>query len=440
MKTIDFQNPVIGIVAEYDPFHNGHTLHIARARKSLDNGRGNDAAVVIVLSSSFTQRGLPAMLDKWTRARMVLANGADLVLELPFVYACNAGPEFARGAIDTLAATGFVTHLSFGMETFYLKTTTLLADFSPENPVAVLDTIIDILIQEPLSFKSNLRKALASGMSYPKALAQALDQELPGGGAFASMPNNALALSYLLCVRRGNYGLIPLPVRREGAGYHDRASGPLASATAIRSAVAAWVPKELGHTHDYEKSWIKEAMPPVALELLKEQGGRGRLCLGTEELWILLRGLLLRFSPEELRKYAGMDEGLENLFLKHYAKANSYDDFVGRCVCARYTRNRIRRQTIRCLVGLDRWTAWNLSRLGPSYVRVLGYNERGRSLLRARASKESKNGNRTIPVVTRLAAAPGAMADLEFRASRLRELLLPCPDLRYEERHIPEHP
>jgi hypothetical protein len=132
-----------------------------------------------------------------------------------------------------------------------------------------------------------------------------------------------------------------------------------------------------------------------------------------------------------------MDEGLENLFLRHYSKASSYEDFVGRCVCARYTRSRIRRQTLRCLVGLDRWTAWSLSRLGPSYIRVLGHNERGRSLLRARPAKGPDSGVRMIPAVTRLAAAPGAMADLEFRASRLRELLLPCPDLGYEERHVP---
>jgi predicted nucleotidyltransferase len=376
------------------------------------------------------------MLDKWTRARMALEIGADLVLELPFVYACNAGPEFARGAIDTLAATGFVTHLSFGMETFCLEKPTPLAESEeeknpcPTNPLHVLDAIVDILIQEPLSFKSNLRESLAAGLSYPKALAQALDRELPGGGAFVSTPNNALALSYLLRVRRGNYGLIPLPVPREGAGYHDEATGPLASATAIRSAVtqAARAPQD---------SWIRDAMPPNALRLLVEQRERGRLCLGTEGLWILLRGLLLRSSPEDLRKVAGMDEGIENLFLKHYAKADSYEDFIGRCVCARYTRSRIRRQTIRCLVGVDRWTAWSLSRLGPSYVRVLGHNERGRVLLRARDAKGRGNKNRGTRVVTRLAAAPGAMADLEFRASRLRELLLPCPDLGYEERHVP---
>jgi predicted nucleotidyltransferase len=471
MKITDFQNqnPGIGIVAEYDPFHNGHALHLSRALTSLNTG-GNEAAVVVVLSSSFTQRGLPAMLDKWTRARMALENGADLVLELPFIYACNAGPEFARGAVDTLAAMECVTHLSFGMETFCLKnpfaergkeTNSSISNFSIsplpvslpisfpassgvgsysentgnlENPTAALYAIVDILIQEPFSFKSNLKKALASGMSYPKALAQAIDRELPGGGAFASTPNNALALSYLLRVRRGNYGLVPLPVRREGAGYRDTTIGPLASATAIRSAVeeAARTPDSTGG-----KSWIEDAMPASSLRLLRERQKEGRLCLLTEKLWDLLRGLLVRSSPEDLRKCAGMDEGLENLFLKHHSKADSYEDFIGRCVCARYTRNRIRRQTIRCLVGLDRWTALALSRLGPSYVRVLGHNEKGRGLLRARNRGNGKTG-KALPVVTRLAAAPGAMADLEFRASRLRELLLPCPDLGYEERHVPE--
>jgi predicted nucleotidyltransferase len=302
---------------------------------------------------------------------------------------------------------------------------------NPENPIAALDAVVDILIQEPFSFKSNLRKALASGMSYPKALAQALDRELLGSGEFVSTPNNALALSYLLRVRRGNYGLIPLPVRREGGGYHDTAAGPLAGATAIRGAVAA-------REKSRKKSWIENAMPPSALKLLRKQQERGRLCLGTEKLWNLLRGLLLRSSPEDLRKCAGMDEGLENLFLKHYAKADSYEDFVGRCVCARYTRSRIRRQTIRCLAGLGR--APVLSHIGLSYVRVLGHNERGRGLLRTRNTPRglSRNRDGAVPVVTRLAAAPGSVTDLEFRASRLRELLLPCPDLRYEEKHIPE--
>lgn len=400
----------IGIVAEYNPFHNGHALHIEHIRRNFGAG----APVIVVLSSAFTQRGEPAVADKWTRAQMALANGADLVLELPFVYACNAAQEFARGAVDILAATGLVTHLSFGMEN----------PFDPQNATSGIDTILNILIQEPPSFKLNLAKNLARGQSWPKALAGALDRELPGSGAFISTPNNALGLAYLLHIRRKGYGMVPFPIQREGAGYHDGKRGPLASATGIRAAMAAG-----------DASWLHEAVPVSSLALLRTARECGRLCSGADALWNLLRGLLSRSTAEELRICAGMDEGLENLFLKHYADAKSWEDFFGRCVCARYTRSRLRRQAIRLLVGLDRWTALALSRRSPPYIRVLGYNARGRDLLRVARKTTS------VPIVSRLGAAKGpiaeAAADLEFRASRLWELTLPHPDLKYEEKQKP---
>ena len=417
------RKPVIGIVAEYDPFHNGHAFHIDRARVLCAEtyGRETNAPIVAALSSSFTQRGLPALADKWTRARMALESGADLVLELPFIYACNAGPEFARGAIDTLAALQCVTHLSYGMEDFGANNTFNVSDRSSPP----LGAIVDILIHESLSFKLNLKRQLALGASYSKAFAEALDQELPGSGNFVSKPNNSLALSYLLRLREKNYDLTPLPVRREGAGYHDPSYGTTAGATAIRAALTGGV---------WEGSWVENAMPSPSLALLKAERERGRLCLGTEKLWILLQGLLTRSSPEDLRSIAGMDEGLENLFLKHYSKAASYEDFIGRCVCARYTQSRLRRQTIWCLAGLSRRTASILSRSGLTYIRVLGFNGRGRLLLRDAVSEK-------LPVVTRLAAASEETArlaaDMEFRASRLRELLLPCSDLGYEEKQKP---
>jgi predicted nucleotidyltransferase len=417
------QNPVIGIAAEYNPFHHGHALHIARARRLLKNPGAEDVPVVVVLSSSFTQRGLPALADKWTRTRMALANGVDLVLELPFAYACNAAQEFAQGAVDILAALKFVTHLSFGMES-------VAASFPLSSHLAsTIDAITDILIHETCAFKRDLKEKLSQGKSYPKAVAETLDRMLPGSGAFVSMPNNALALSYLLRVREKNYDLEILPVQRQGAGYRDTADGALASAAAIRSALA-------GGPQSWQ-SWIRKAMPASSLALLEEEREKGRLWTQTEKLWALLQGLLVRSSPEELRGYAGMNEGLENLFLKHYAEAASYEDFIGRCVCARYTRNRLQRQAARCLAGVGRWTSLALSRSGPPYIRVLGCNSRGRALLRWK--RQSRHV--AIPLLTRLAAASTpiarASAALEFRASRLRELLLPHPDLGHEERQKP---
>ena len=132
MDSSSSKNPVVGIVAEYNPFHNGHLHQMTAVRHRL-----HGAAFVVVLSSNFTQRGLPGIADKWSRAQMALCSGADLVLELPFLFACNAAQEFGVGAVDLLARTRIATHISFGMEDANHNT-------SP---------ILDILIQEPASFK-----------------------------------------------------------------------------------------------------------------------------------------------------------------------------------------------------------------------------------------------------------------------------------------------
>ena len=404
MEKTSSEVPIIGIVAEYNPFHNGHLLHMTAVRNRLPG-----SLFVIVLSSNFTQRGLPGIADKWTRTQMALCCDADLVLELPFLFACNAASEFGAGAADILGRSKLVTHISFGME----------------NPDHDTDSILDILMQEPASFKRALRENLRCGLSYPKAAGKALEKELPGSGDFLSAPNNSLALSYLLRIKKQGYPLIPVPVQRTGAGYHDLEPGRLSSAAAIRSALQ----------DTQSPRWIQEAMPPSTHRLLEDARERGRLCPGAEPLWPLLKSLLLRSPPEELRRFAGMDEGMENLFLRHYVDAVSYDDFVGRCVCARYTRSRIQRQVVRLLVGVDRWTAAAVSRFGAPYVRILGCSERGRRLLHSNARGSE------IPFVTRLGAVRDPIgkrtAGSEFRAAKLYELLLPAPDLRHEERQRP---
>lgn len=398
------QMPVVGIAAEYNPFHNGHLFQMTAVRARLP-----DAAFVVVLSSNFTQRGLPGIIDKWTRTRMALCNGADLVLELPFLFACNAAPEFGSGAVDILSRTKIATHIAFGMEDAHRDT----------RP------ILDILIQEPPSFKRELRKNLDNGLSYPKAAGRALEKAIPGTEKFLSAPNNSLALSYLLRIGKQGYPLSPLPVRRVGSGYHDLEPGRLSSAAAIRSALQS----------PHHSRWPESAMPLSAHRLLEKARASGRLCPGPQNLWPLLQSLLLRSSPQELRRCSGMDEGMEYLFLKHYSAAISYDDFVGRCVCARYTRSRIQRLIIRFLTGVDRWSAAAVSRAGVPYARILGCNEKGRKLLRHHV-KHSE-----IPVVTRLSAIEDPIgklvAEAEFRASKLYELLLPSPDLRHEERQRP---
>ncbi|GHS98899.1 nucleotidyltransferase [Synergistales bacterium] len=390
---------IIGIVAEYNPFHNGHAFQIERARVAL----GEDAPVVVVLSSAFTQRGLPALLDKWTRARTALLNGADLVLELPFFYAANGGAEFAGGAVDILAATRFATHISFGME----------SDIEPNT-----ETIIDLLLTEPKHFKENLKSNLARGRSYRASVAEALSMEFQESErsrvfGFLSSPNNSLALSYMLRIKKMGYGLISIPVKRDTAR---------ANATSIRDGFVRG------------EAWIENSMPASSFRTLKETGQAGRVA-NTDALWALLRGVLIRSKPEELKNIFGMDEGMENLFLKNVTRAETLDDFVGRCVCARYTRSRLQRQTARILVRLERDTARVIAQNAMPYVRVLGYTARGRAILHERGE------NSSVPLITRLAAARGKrgvdLAEVEFRATRIWECLTHNPNLKSEtENHI----
>ena len=399
--------PVIGIIAEYNPLHNGHRLMMEAARERL-----GDVPVVVALSSNFTQRGGPALCDKWTRAKMALQCGADLVLELPFFFSCAAAPDFSAGAVDILARTHLVTHIAFGME----------------NPQEDITPIIDVLLNEPPKFKQCLNEQMKRGASYPKAAANALENIIPSSGTFTSFPNNLLAPSYLLHIKRRGYPLLPLPLSRVGAGHAEETLGPLTSAGAIRAALNGGASLKDGGP-------LAAAMPDTSLSLLREAEEAGRLCRSSEKLWPLLQTLFLRSTRHDLQQFDGMDEGIENLFLKRWREAEGVDDFVGCCVSTRYTQGHIRRRLIRLLMGVNRWTAQALRRAGVPYARVLGFTARGRELLRTRGRASE------LPLITRLAAAEGPIgksaAQMEFRASALYELLLPCPDLHHEERALP---
>ena len=403
----DITGSVIGIVAEYTPLHNGHSLHMSAALS-----RCPGAPCVVVLSPHFTQRGEPALADKWLRARMALACGADLVLELPFLFAASAAPFFSVGAVDLLARTRLADHIAFGMED---------ADKNV-NP------ILNILIHEPPSFKQSLQNELKLGASWPKAASLALEAEIPGGGAFLSSPNNLLALSYMRRIQERGYALTPLPVPRRGSAHGDTTLGPLSSGTAIRRALQEGAPLT-------EDGTLAAALPAPSLALLREAEAEGRLCVSGQGLWPMLQALLIRSTPEDLRRFDGMEEGLEHLFLKHRACASGLEDLLGQCVSARCTRSRLRRAALRLLVGVDRWSWQAAARLGPPYARVLGANDTGRALLRSRARTSE------LPFITRLAAARGPLgrfaAEMEFRASALYEALLPGGDARREERARP---
>lgn len=394
--------PVAGIVAEYNPLHKGHLYHIKKARELC-----SAEAVAVVLSSDFVQRGEPALLDKWTRAEAALRCGVDLVIELPVIFSSHNAGVFANAAVDILAATGVVTHLSFGAE----------------NPDCLVDSIVDILLKEPEPFKPLLKKHLACGLSYVEARARAAEEMLPGSAALLAGSNNTLALSYIKRIKEKSYGMRAVPLKRLGAAYNSTELEEFASATAIRAALRAG-----------EQEAALSHIPPPAKDILADALKDGRACVGHDNtFWRLLRALLLRTGPEELAKYAEISEGLEYRMREAAREANSFAEWCGACTSKRYPAGRIRRSAIHMLLGLGHWTNRAAQRLGPPYIRVLGMNETGRRLL------HKMREGAALPVVTtygkaaRLSRYAAETARYEALACELWEELI--PNGRFGEEH-----
>ncbi len=394
----------IGIVAEYNPLHNGHLHHIQQSREL-----SGSHDIVIVLSSHFVQRGEPAFLDKWTRSEMALLAGADLVIELPTVYSCHNAGVFANAAIDLLKSTGIVEYVSFGMET----------------PTILVNTISDILIQEPEPFKFLLRSFLNMGFSFVEARAKSLEELVPGAADFLNRPNNSLALSYVKRIRESSYSLKVIPVKRISSGYHEEnLQGPISSATSIRTAIRKG-----------QIQLASESIPRQTRDLFTQNILSGRALLSMDIFWRILKTTILRSESGSLGGYAEISEGIENLFKKMAPNATSWEELVNSCISRRYPRGRVQRNLIHILLGIDHWDNRSFQKLGPAYIRILGANKRGKAMIR------KMRETATLPVITRASApySPYArkMMDIEHRAGAIWELLIESPVSEHEKKRIP---
>lgn len=397
-------------MAEYNPFHKGHLYHIRKTRT-----RAQIDAIIVVISSNFAQRGLPALVDKGTRAQMALAGGADLVLELPVAFSSHNAGLFAGAAVDILAATGVVGELSFGME----------------SPGYRMDAMADLLNGEPEDFREALRKFLGAGHSFVQARSMALDELLPGALEFLRRPNNNLALAYVQRLRGKRYPIEPRPVGRIGAGYHDREiyGGEAASATAIR---------DLFVSGDREKKDLAlSLMPEESAKLLRESDENGRVAGSEDRLWRALKLMLLRTDAKNLAQIAEMREGLENRMLRLAYEARSFGEFIDGCTSRRYPRGRVQRHCAHLLIGLTHEMSRNFQRNGPAYIRVLGANETGRRLLAAMRETAALPVISKASVPKELGACARAMMQLEHRATEIWETLTENPATKAEARYVP---
>ncbi|MDT8901232.1 nucleotidyltransferase family protein [Anaeroselena agilis] len=352
----------VGIVAEYNPFHNGHRYHVEETRRLY-----GDAPIVAAMSGNFMQRGEPALFDKWTRAEMAVRGGVDLVLELPVAFAVRSAQFFAAGAVRFLYSLGVVDWLSFGAEHPELGALKLLA-------AAVDDETV----------RAVMRSRLDAGETYAAALGKSLAAASGLPPAMVASPNNILAVEYLRAIEKFAPYMVPCPVARQGAHYHEKVvAGAIASATAIRGALLG------GRTLE-----AFGAMPPSARELAERCMAEGRGPVSWGGLTVVLLAALRRAAVAELAELPDVTEGLEYK-MKAAGAAGGLEGSLAVLKSKRYSLTRLQRVLVHALLMTDRRTVAGWDECGPLYARVLAFSGRGRELLRAMAKTAA------VPVVTK---------------------------------------
>lgn len=384
---------VTGIIAEYNPFHKGHEYHIAQARRL-----SRADYCVAVMSGDFVQRGEPAVFSKYQRARAALACGADLVLELPAVFATGSAGDFAACGVALLTGLGVVDTLCFGSEC---------------GDTGLLMEAARYLGQEPEEYAALLKEGLRCGRTWPQARAQALEQleDAVSREAVAALeqPNNILGIEYCKAILNQHSPLEPLAVLRKGNGYHDqRLDGEMAGASAIRSGL------KLGAA----VGDLSAHMPEAALAVFWEA-----LPIFPDDLSLPLNYALLSCFQEgrQLSDYEGMNQELGDRLQKLLLAPRTWEGRIRQLKTRQYTYTRISRGLLHVLLGIsaEQTAAGRAMGYGP-YARVLGFRRSAAPLLSA-----IKTAGR-IPLVTKTADAgqilsPEAMSMLrrDFFCSHL---------------------
>lgn len=381
---------VAGIIVEYNPLHYGHLLHLQRTREKTECD-----AIVAVMSGGFTQRGEPAIFSKWARTEMALHAGCDLVIELPSAYTVQPAEWFAYGAVSLLEATGLVDSLVFGSESGSLSPLKALADLlTNESPE--LRLLIQNHLKEGISYPAALGQAVASLYSIPDQATSLLDQ-----------PNNTLGLQYMIALNRLNSSILPETIQREQSQYHDLqpTHEQIASATAVRRLLFSDVQQATPY------------LPASTMSIIEREIAAGRGPVKLDQLWQSLFQQITTHSPQQLAQYYDMSEGLEYRFKKILPTLQNYSitDLMTALKTKRYTYTRLQRLIAHLLLGHTK-SVLSIEQLeqGPGYIRVLGFTDTGRELLRQMKKTAS------LPVITKPTDTDHIHMELDIRASAIQ--------------------
>lgn len=364
-----------GVIVEYNPFHNGHLYHLQQAR-----AQSKAEVVVAVMSGNFLQRGEPAVIDKWKRAEAALANGADLVVELPFEWAVQSADYFAKGAVAILQS---------------LKCTSLC--FGTDSAVSIdYQALGRRLVDEKAVIDQLFQEMTQPNLSYPEKMAQLTRHLFPTLPQSENSPNHILGLSYSQENAKYPSPMTLIPITRKSAPYHStNLSGSIASATAIRQALK-------------EERAIEKVVPSeTAAQLLDYQ-------VSWDDFWPFLQYQLAVQSPESLQQIYQMNEGIEYRLKEAAKNATHFDAFLQLVKTRRYTQVRIQRLCCYVLLNMkeqDIHDAWN----HPS-IRVLGFTAVGKEYLK-KVKKQSE-----FPIIAKIGKQEAQHYSLTIRSDQVYKM------------------
>ena len=369
---------IVGVIAEYNPFHNGHQYHLQETKKET----GADY-IIVIMSGNFVQRGGPTIIDKYSRTKAALSSGVDLVIELPVIYSTGSAQYFALGAVSLLHKLGCIDYLCFGSE---------------NGDIRSLSSISSYLLFNQKDYDQDINTYMKTGITFPEARQLAIKKNNPQiDDDIISSPNNILGIEYIKALMQLKSDIEPFAINRRNAQYHesnlnfdyDKPKSSISSATALRNEISK---------HSSIAS-IENHLPNKSFEIMKNQLGK-TFPIYDNDFSLMLNYKLLEESNESLSQYIDVSEDLANRILNIDFTKLKFNEFAKKIKTKQWTLTRINRVLTHILLNLktENLEIYNKHHYSQ-YARVLGFNKNATSLLRIIKEKA------TIPIITKISHA-----------------------------------
>lgn len=387
---------IVGIIAEYNPFHNGHAFQVEKAKEET-----NSDYVIAVMSGNYMQRGIPSLIDKWNRAKIALLNGVDLVVELPVVYSLSSAEFFSYGSISLLNNLGVVDNLCFGSE---------------NDNIELLDLIAQILNDEPEEYKNILKAQLSTGVSFPVARNKALNgivndrfdnnvsKEIDD---ILKYSNNILGIEYIKSLKKLNSSIKPCAIKRIGSNYNcNYLEKSYPSATAVRNQIE----------HGSSINELENYLPKTSFKMINDLYQSNYDFANINKILPYIK-YKYYINKSSILNIPDVNEGIENRIFKYIDKSSSVDDLINSVKTKRYTYTRISRILCQWFLGFDMFECRILRKDECPYMRVLGFNDKGKEIL-----KHIKK-NSSIPTYIKLPKNNNDVLNLDLKATQTYSIL-----------------